>query len=140
MDPGAQSPCAVRWRSGLFLEDVPAQISAVRLSRLLLLVSPGASNFCPLHGRRQTGLAERSAPARGRRGEWGAGSLPQVSVQAALLVTIRSFSGASRLAASASREPRGNGTSAAHSGALTIPTRRSSRGKRHLPTCWSFAK
>lgn len=36
-----------------FLEGVPAEMSAVQLSRLLLLVSPGASNFCSAQRWRQ---------------------------------------------------------------------------------------
>lgn len=43
---------AVLWRLGFFI-GVPAEISTVQLSRLLLLVSPGASNFWSLPRQRQ---------------------------------------------------------------------------------------
>lgn len=100
---------------------MPAEISTVRPSRLLLLASLGASDFCRLQRRRQ--IRVRSAVGSGRRvlGEWVPGSLPQVKAQAALLVTtIRSFSGSSLFSAGAAREPPGDGTSAAHSGPFTL--------------------
>lgn len=64
--PGAASSRAVLGRSGFFLEGVSAEISAVQLSRLLLSVSPGASNFCPPQRGGSSGLAVSSAPAEGR--------------------------------------------------------------------------
>lgn len=60
---GAASLCAVPGRSRLFLEDAPAEIPAGRLGRSLLLASPGASNFCWLHGR----LRPEGAAASGWR-------------------------------------------------------------------------
>lgn len=64
--PGQRPSRAVLGRSGFSLEGVSAEISAVQLSRLLLLVSPGASNFCRRSRGGSSGLAARSAPAGGR--------------------------------------------------------------------------
>lgn len=78
------------------------------------------------------GLAVRRAPRPGC-----ARATPQVSARAALEVSSRAFSGAPRFPARAARGPPGDGTSAARSEALDLPTR---RPLGHLPTCWSFAK
>lgn len=100
---------------------MPAEISTIRPSRLLLLASPGAADFCRQQRRRQIGFAVLSALTGGRCGEWVPGSRPQVKAQAAPLVTtICSLSGSSLFSAGAAREPPGDGTSAAHSGTFTL--------------------
>ncbi|XP_019495462.1 PREDICTED: uncharacterized protein LOC109381349 isoform X2 [Hipposideros armiger] len=100
---------------------MPAEISTVRPSRLLLLASLGAADFCRQQRRRQIGFAVLSALTGGRCGEWVPGSRPQVKAQAAPLVTtICSLSGSSLFSAGAAWEPPGDGTSAAHSGTFTL--------------------
>lgn len=125
LGPPGGGPGGVR----LLWGGVPAEISAARLSGLVVVVSPGTSDCC---GRRRP---------RARCAEGPAASVcqldAQVSAQAALQLSSRAFSGASLSPARTAREPPGDGTSAAHSEALALPTRRS---LGHLPTCWSFAK
>lgn len=139
LQTAARRPSARSWGGPASFWKVCQPKSSVLSSRLLLLVSPGASDLCRLRRRRQTRVRRAVCRCLRRMG-WtrltAPGECPGCSpAYYSFILGLVPFP-CWRCPRAAGRWELGCSVCCFYpSYALGPP-----RGKRHLPTCWSFAK